>query len=266
MKTTKASATKCKQMLPNASKCFDERTKINSVSLQLCCAKIAKNYRQTKEQLNALLSQSKGSAQITLQGDIIINTIDNKRLASEIVKEVKHHFGEPQNKLQNTDDKTLILTEAEEWKNDIKQTQYTPKQYAEFVDERFKRDYNLEQLPQEVKEQFAQWVNTKGEQQPDTLNDNQENNSYTLNDKTKTALKALLKNQKGKQAALIVYTAVHEGYMSKPVFNTLKQEYGVTGTKQAYNNYYKNLNESSNFYTSDIEAAKEALKKALENK
>lgn len=264
MKTTKASATKCKQMLPNASKCFDERTKINSVSLQLCCAKIAKNYRQTKEQLNALLSQSKGSAQITLQGDIIINTIDNKRLASEIVKEVKHYFGELQNKPHNTNDETLILTEAEEWQNDIQQTQYTPKQYAEFVDERFKRDYNLEQLPQEVKEQLAKWVSTKSEQ-PDTLNEVQENNSYTLNDKTKAALKSLLKNQKGKQAALIVYAAVNDGYMSKPVFNTLKKEYEVTGTKQAYNNYYKNLNESPQFYKSDIEAAKEALKKAIEN-
>lgn len=94
---------------------IDEQTIIDSLSLTLCCMKIAKNFKITEQQLNALLKENNGRVTKTLRGCVLKNTTDNKRLAKAIVEEIKHYFGEPQNKPKNTADEALIINRAETW-------------------------------------------------------------------------------------------------------------------------------------------------------
>ena len=123
--------------------CIDEQTNIRSLSIELCCKKMAANYKMTEKQLEVLLNDSKARVLSTLGGVILINTTDEKQLAKAIVEEVKHYFGEPKNKPKNTADETLILSRADEWLQGIKSgTRQTPRQYADFVVERTRHDYS----------------------------------------------------------------------------------------------------------------------------
>lgn len=123
--------------------CIDEQTNISSLSIELCCEKMAANYKKTEEQLEVLLNDSKARVLSTLGGVILINTTDEKQLAKAIVEEVKHYFGEPKNKPKNTADETLILSRSDEWLQGIKSgTRQTPGQYADFVVERTRHDYS----------------------------------------------------------------------------------------------------------------------------
>lgn len=154
------------------TKCIDGCTDISFVSVELACTCMKMNYERTKEYLDALLTKHKGIVLISSNGDILINTIDERKLATDIVKKVIDYFGEPQNKPQNTNREKLIVAEAEEWLKGIQDNQPTPQQYVDFVNERFKSDYKPNRLSTEIKERFAQWMAEKREQ-PDTLNDEQ---------------------------------------------------------------------------------------------
>lgn len=57
----------------------------------------------------------------------------------------------------------------------------------------------------------------------------------------KAVMTRLLNGNMGKDAALIVNGAVKNGYMIKPSFTILKSAFGITGSKQAFNNAYKCL-------------------------
>ena len=69
--------------------CIDEQTNISSLSIELCCKKMAANYKMTEKQLEVLLNDSKARVLSTLGGVILINTTNEKQLALAIVEEVK---------------------------------------------------------------------------------------------------------------------------------------------------------------------------------
>lgn len=126
--------------------CVDEQTNISSLSIELYCKKMAANYKSTAHQLDIILEDSKGAVSPTLGGTILINTIDDKRLAVAIVQEVKHYFGEPTNKPKNTADEVLIINMANGWLESVKRStaKTTWQEYVDFVVERAKREYNLD--------------------------------------------------------------------------------------------------------------------------
>lgn len=124
-------------------KCIDEQTKISSLSIELCCKKMAANYKKTEEQLNVLLKDSKAKVFPTLGGVILINTTNEKQLAKVIVEEIKHYFGEPKNKPKNTADEALIISRSNDWLQGINSdTSQTRGQYVDFVVERTRHDYS----------------------------------------------------------------------------------------------------------------------------
>ena len=79
------------------------------------------------------------------------------------------------------------------------------------------------------------------------------------------AIKSLVCGKKGKQAAVYIAVAVSDGYMSKPTFDLLKDAFGIEGTKQAFNNAYKLYTETNSTRKSELDAAKAALKRAIES-
>lgn len=179
--------------------CIDEQTNISSLSIELCCKKMAANYKMTEKQLEILLNDSKARVLSTLGGVILINTTDEKRLAKAIVEEVKHYFGEPKNKPKNTADEILILSRSDEWLQGIKSgTRQTPKQYADFVVERTRHDYSTETRIEttssfeEIIKTVEAWADKKREQpapaQPliDEQYDNSHFNAYQTKEELKT--------------------------------------------------------------------------------
>lgn len=96
------------------------------------------------------------------------------------------------------------------------------------------------------------------------------------------AIKNLVSGKKGKQAAVIIAVAVTDGYINKPTFDILKEAFGITGSRQAFNKAYKMYFEPdktatekeprdrnkamklSASYKSQTDAAKAALKRAIE--
>ena len=131
--------------LNNQFECIDEQTNIPSLSIALCCKKMAANYKITGQQLDHLLEDSRGYITITLGGKILINTTDNKRLADAIVEEVKHYFGEQNNKPKNTADEALIIKRVDVWQKTFEACkQSNVKQQTDFVIERVRQLYNSE--------------------------------------------------------------------------------------------------------------------------
>ena len=180
--------------------CIDEQTNISSLSIELCCKKMAANYKMTEKQLEVLLNDSKARVLSTLGGVILINTTNEKQLALAIVEEVKHYFGEPKNKPKNTAAETLILSRADVWLQGIKSsTHQTPRQYANFVVERTRHDYStgtgIETTSsfEEIIKAVEAWADKKREQpapaQP--LIDDQPDNSHFNAYQTKEELKTI---------------------------------------------------------------------------
>lgn len=50
-------------------------------------------------------------------------------------------------------------------------------------------------------------------------------------------LRKLMEGKKGKDAALIIFAAVKEGWMTKPSFTQVENEFGDIGSKANFNNY-----------------------------
>ena len=124
--------------------CIDEQTKISGILIELNCKKMVHNYEKTEQQLDAILEGSKGRIILTMGGKILINTMDEKKLAETIIENVRHYFGDSINKPKNTADEALIIKRADDWlsgKKRKRDTDKTPQQYADFVVERAKRDF-----------------------------------------------------------------------------------------------------------------------------
>lgn len=117
----------------------------------------------------------------------------------------------------------------------------------------------------EAAENYLLELNHKKPEQP-----TQENTieHYIASDDKETtiqAIKSLVCGKKGKQAAVYIYVAVYNGYMSKPTFDILKEAFGIIGTKQAFNTAYKNYEDKGvNSKEEEIEGAKTALKRKIE--
>lgn len=79
------------------------------------------------------------------------------------------------------------------------------------------------------------------------------------------AIKSLVCGKKGKQAAVTIAVAVSDGYMSKAKFDILKEAFGIDGTKQAFNNAYKLYTETNSTRKGELDAARAALKRAIES-
>ena len=123
--------------------CIDEQTNISGLSIELYCKEMAANYKRTADFLDALLEDSKGAVAPTLGDKILINTIDEKRLAVAIVREIRHYFGEPSNKPKNAADAVLVIDMADEWLESVKRrtAKTTRREYADYVVERSKQEY-----------------------------------------------------------------------------------------------------------------------------
>lgn len=126
--------------------CIDEQTNISSLSIELCCKKMAANYKRTAHQLDVLLEDSKGATSPTLGGKILINTGDDKRLAKAIVDEIKHYFGDPKNKPKNTADAALIIDRADDWLEGVKRsgTKMTLQEYIDLVVRKNRQKYTVD--------------------------------------------------------------------------------------------------------------------------
>lgn len=84
-----------------------------------------------------------------------------------------------------------------------------------------------------------------------------------LNDNTGEKLKklhTLINGKKGKSLALIIIACVKQGYMTKPTYQQLAGEFGDIGSRQAYTNYSDEIK----FTTSEIEGAKKAVVKVMQ--
>ena len=79
------------------------------------------------------------------------------------------------------------------------------------------------------------------------------------------AIKSLVNGKKGTKAAVIIAVAVSDGYMSKAKFDILKEAFGIDGTKQAFNNAYKLYTETNSTRKGELDAARAALKRAIES-
>ena len=79
------------------------------------------------------------------------------------------------------------------------------------------------------------------------------------------AIKSLVNGKKGTKAAVIIAAAVSDGYMSKAKFDVLKEAFGIDGTKQAFNNAYKLYTSTNSTRKCELDAAKAALKRAIES-
>lgn len=93
--------------------------------------------------------------------------------------------------------------------------------------------------------------------------------SYILADDTKafkSAMTKLLKGTKGKKAAFYVMGAVSNNYLNKPTFDILQLAFGITGSKQAFNNYYddKRSHYDNKKTQKEVDDAKEKVKQTYE--
>lgn len=104
-------------------------------------------------------------------------------------------------------------------------------------------------------------------QQPQHGKENAIEQYITGSDKETTmqAIKSLVCGKKGKQAAVIIAVAVSDGYMSKAKFDILKEAFGIDGTKQAFNHAYKLYTETNSTRKGELDAARAALKRAIES-
>ncbi len=151
--------------MANDYNCIDEQTIISSTGVELCCLKAAMNYRNTATELQNLLYKSSGVVNVTQDGRVLINSIDNLKLAYTILEEIKHYYNH-----NKTADETLIINRAKEWTNTLQNQRHTPKEYARFVLDRFNKEYNHRQLDEAINKRLKEWAARK-EKQPNTLND-----------------------------------------------------------------------------------------------
>ena len=70
------------------------------------------------------------------------------------------------------------------------------------------------------------------------------------------SLHKAMEGKAGKEAALIVRTAIQEGLISKPTFTAVKKEFGDIGNRSGYNKY---MNDKYNFSEDEITGAKKQL-------
>ena len=98
---------------------------------------------------------------------------------------------------------------------------------------------------------------------------------YILNekDKIKKALAEMLTGKGGKDAAIIIAVYIQEGYITKPDYSVISNEYQLKNTKQAFNNAFKRIypdnkaklnNSPEDYYKREMEEVREALKKHLQ--
>lgn len=84
-----------------------------------------------------------------------------------------------------------------------------------------------------------------------------------LNDNTGEKLKklhTLIDGKKGKSLALIIMACVKQGYMTKPTYQQLANEFGDIGSRQAYTNY----SDENRFTASEIGGAVKAVKEVMQ--
>ena len=84
-----------------------------------------------------------------------------------------------------------------------------------------------------------------------------------LNDDAGEKLKklhTLVDGKKGKDLALIILACVKQGYMTKPTYQQLANEFGDIGSRQAYTNYSNEIK----FTASEIGGAVKAVKKVMQ--
>lgn len=84
-----------------------------------------------------------------------------------------------------------------------------------------------------------------------------------LNDNTGEKLKklhTLIDGKKGKSLALIIMACVKQGYMTKPTYQQLANEFGDIGSRQAYTNY----SDENRFTTSEIGGAVKAVREVMQ--
>lgn len=84
-----------------------------------------------------------------------------------------------------------------------------------------------------------------------------------LNDNTGEKLKklhTLIDGKKGKSLALIIMTCVKQGYMTKPTYQQLANEFGDIGSRQAYTNY----SNENRFTASEIGGAVKAVREVMQ--
>lgn len=149
--------------------CIDEQTHINEMSLKVCCTKVSKNYENAEKQLNVLLDKCIGAVSLTLGGKILINTINNKTMATAIVRKLRCCLVDPGNNPNNLN----ALEIAQEWLNSINQNQYTNKEYVDCVIEKFKSEYiNIvsdEMGGNEADSGYSDYIIAKGSQNKEIL-------------------------------------------------------------------------------------------------
>ncbi|MBQ3946266.1 MAG: hypothetical protein II670_11765 [Alphaproteobacteria bacterium] len=149
--------------------CIDEQTHINEMSLKVCCTKVSKNYENAEKQLNVLLDKCIGAVSLTLGGKILINTINNKTMATAIVRKLRCCLVDPGNNPNNLN----ALEIAQEWLNSINQNQYTNKEYVDCVIEKFKSEHiNIvsdEMGGDEADSGYSDYIIAKGSQNKEIL-------------------------------------------------------------------------------------------------
>lgn len=69
-------------------------------------------------------------------------------------------------------------------------------------------------------------------------------------------LHAIMNGKKGKEAALVMKVAVQIGWITKPTFKAVQDEFGDIGNRSNYNKY---INENSRFTNDEIDGMKQTL-------
>ena len=69
-------------------------------------------------------------------------------------------------------------------------------------------------------------------------------------------LRKLMKRKKGKDAALIIFAAVKEGWMPRPSFTQVENEFGDIGSKANFNNYM----DAAKYREEEVEGAIKSLR------
>lgn len=255
---------------------IDEQTNVESISFELEFANFMRNpvYKQTAECLDRILEKERGRIDTAQGGKVFINSIDRKTLATEIVRWLNCRLDE--HGLKSKSNENYIRENAQSWLQSIEQETDTPtpNQYADFVlakaRDQFKpmtreqwgddTDYevyfrNTAHVFSERMEAIEEWAKMKREQpakadeqsataQPDSCKKKgrpgKTFKDLMLNDKDGEHLKkihALMKGKNGKDAALIMLACIGKGWITKPTYTQVKEEFGDIGSRQGFSKY-----------------------------
>lgn len=126
------------------------------------------------------------------------------------------------------------------------------KQYAAF--------YGVSKVCELVK--FAQSITPKKPQRSSTKSIE---NFILADDKkrVKSALRKFLNNKQGKDCAITIAVFMDKGYLKKPTFSVLQNEFNINTSKQAFNSALAKNPKS--YYSSDFNAIKQALENQYPN-